>query len=59
MIFTSLKSSLVYGITYNFRLSLRFSTHMINTTGAKVRFSCINYFKSIVVLVLYLSSLMH
>ena len=36
-------------IPYNFRLSLKFLTHMRNNAREKVGFSCTNYFRSIVV----------
>ena len=41
--------NVMFGIPYNFRLSVKFSTHMINNTRGKIGFSCTNYFRQIVV----------
>ena len=41
--------NVMFGIPYNFRLSVKFSTHMINNTSEKIGFSCTNYFRQIVV----------
>ena len=41
---------------YNFRLSVKFSTHMINSTREKIGFSCARYFRSILVLVFALAT---
>ena len=46
----------MFDIPYNFRLSVKFSTNMIDSTREKVGFSCTNYFRSIVVLVFVLST---
>ena len=46
----------VFDIPYNFRLSVKFSTHMMNSTVAKLEFSCTNYFRSVVVLLLALTT---
>ena len=40
----------------NFRLSVRFSTHMINSTREKIEFSFTNCFRSIVLLVFALAT---
>ena len=45
----------MFEISYNFRLSVKFSVHMINSTRDKIGFNCTNYFRSIVVLVLALA----
>ena len=39
----------MFDIPYNFRLSVKFSTHMVNNTTEKITFSCSNYFRPIVV----------
>ena len=39
----------MFDIPHNFRLSVKFSTHMINNTREKIAFNCTNYFRSIVV----------
>ena len=41
----------MFQISSNFRLSVKFSTHMINSTRQKIGFSYTNYFRSLVVLV--------
>ena len=41
----------IFDIPYNFRLSVKLSTHMINSARTKIEFSCTNYFRSIVTLV--------
>ena len=46
----------MFDIPYNFRLSVKFSTHTINNTREKIGFSCTNYFRPIVVLVFVLAT---
>ena len=46
----------MFDIPYIFRLSVNFSTHMINNTSEKIGFRCTNYFRPIVVLVLALAT---
>ena len=41
---------------YNFQLSVKFSTHMINSTREKIEFSCTSCFRSIALLVFALST---
>ena len=41
----------IFDIPYNFRLSVKLSTHMINSARTKIEFGCTNYFRSIVTLV--------
>ena len=40
----------MFDIPYNFRLSVKFSIHTMNSTRAKIGLSCTNYFMSIVIL---------
>ena len=50
---TCVNSSRMYSmfdIPYDFRLSVKFSIHMMNSTRAKIGLSCTNYFMSIVIL---------
>lgn len=42
----------VVDFPYNFRLRVKFTTHMMNSTGAKIGLNCTKYFRSIVLLVL-------
>ena len=46
----------MFDIPYSFKLSMKFSTHMSNSTREKIGFSCTNYFSSILVLVFALSA---
>ena len=39
----------MFDIPYNFRLSVKFSTRTVNNTREKIRLSCSNYFRPIVV----------
>ena len=41
----------MFDIPYNFRLSVKFSRHIINNTKEKIGSCCTNYFRPIVVLV--------
>ena len=41
----------MFDIPHNLRLSVKFSTHMINNAREKIGFSCTNYFRPIFVLV--------
>ena len=45
----SSRMNAMFDIPHNFRLSVKFSTHMINNTREKIVFNCTNYFRSIVV----------
>ena len=45
-------------IAYNFRLSMKFSVHIMNSARAKIWFSFTNYFRSIVVLIFALTTLL-
>ena len=47
--------NVIFNIPSNFRLSVKFSTHMINNTTEKIGFTCANYFRPIVVLVFTLA----
>ena len=50
---TCVNSSRMYSmfdIPYDFRLSVKFSIHMMNSARAKIGLSCTNYFMSIVIL---------
>ena len=38
----------MFGITYNFRLSMKYSTRIMKSTRVKIGFSCTNCFRSIV-----------
>lgn len=42
----------VVDFPYNFRLRVKFTIHMMNSTGAKIGLNCTKYFRSIVLLVL-------
>ena len=41
----------MFDILYNFRLCVKFSTHMTNNTREKIGFSCTNCFRPLVVLI--------
>ena len=46
----------MFDIPYAFRFSVKFSTHTVNSAGAKIGFTCGNYFWSMVVLVFVLNN---
>ena len=39
----------MFGITYNFRPSMKYSTRIMNSTRVKIGFSCTNYFSATVI----------
>ena len=49
----------IFDIPYDFRLTVKFSTHKINSTRKKIGFSCTNYFRPIVVLAVALATAMN
>ena len=46
----------MFDIPYNFRLSVKFSTHMINNTRGKIGLSFTSYFRPLVVVVFALAT---
>ena len=45
----------MFDISCNFRLSVKFSTHLINNTREKIAYSCTNHFRLIAVSVYLLA----